>query len=551
MIWKPHYVGIFAQDSCKLYCRAEQTGGYYLLKDKVIDGTNCLENNKCINGLCVEAGCDNVIYSKRELDSCGVCAGDNSTCSLVEGAFNQRKVKYGYNFVVKIPANAINIVIRQLNGTIDDDNSLALRTSNGSYLINGDAVISTYERVVWYEGVKIEYTGTGVSKESEVIESTNDSSVEDEMLRISNDEQRLRAEYNSQLDRLKHNKVAYSMDYMNRLHAHRYKIKEYRQQLQNLVKGKSMKSSGNQGKKPTKEPKQFVEMLVIKQTLKKPLIVEVLSVGRLVKPDIRYRYSISKQAVYKSQFDKQSIKQDKNHLKKAVGAIKQHSTYWNYQIKNDRSGESKKELDHLRIDKLNLKSNDKAILNKLKIYAHTGQKKRYDKTDPDSKPVDKPNDLNQTLTNNEEYFLNQRYEISVGKNLHVKKGTKQVKIRCPSYRSVVNTKWYKNGIEMQFLNRPIKSMNESIEQALSDFGEQNDASDQANPNDNRKENYKRPLSHTLNRSTTDQTIKTFKQSSRFHLDKLGALIIRNIKKMDRGVYTCPLHTGHHSQLVVI
>ena len=85
--WITHLNGISREESCKLYCKAKETGLYYLLSDKVIDGTDCMETDKCLNGICVKSGCDNVIYSKKGLDSCRVCGGNNSTCNLVEGLF--------------------------------------------------------------------------------------------------------------------------------------------------------------------------------------------------------------------------------------------------------------------------------------------------------------------------------------------------------------------------------------------------------------------------------------------------------------------------------
>ncbi|GBO05684.1 A disintegrin and metalloproteinase with thrombospondin motifs 20 [Araneus ventricosus] len=39
--WVPHYTGVEPKDRCKLYCRAAGTAAYFLLKERVIDGTTC------------------------------------------------------------------------------------------------------------------------------------------------------------------------------------------------------------------------------------------------------------------------------------------------------------------------------------------------------------------------------------------------------------------------------------------------------------------------------------------------------------------------------
>lgn len=54
---------------CKLYCRVKHDSSYYLLRDKVRDGTKCTVNSFdiCVNGMCKPAGCDNVLDSNATL----------------------------------------------------------------------------------------------------------------------------------------------------------------------------------------------------------------------------------------------------------------------------------------------------------------------------------------------------------------------------------------------------------------------------------------------------------------------------------------------------
>lgn len=111
---------VLPQDHCKLYCQVE-SNQYYMLRDKVIDGTPCGPDtfHICVNGQCKPAGCDHVLNSTAELDTCGVCRGDNSTCQRITGSYNASV--YGYTKVAKIPAGSSYIDIRQ-HGWLDSHN---------------------------------------------------------------------------------------------------------------------------------------------------------------------------------------------------------------------------------------------------------------------------------------------------------------------------------------------------------------------------------------------------------------------------------------------
>lgn len=159
--WVPQHAGINLQESCKLYCRAVGTSAYFVLKDKVIDGTPCSPDtfDMCVNGKCLPAGCDHRLDSNKKLDMCGICGGDNSTCRVVAGHFNS--VEYGYNHIVLIPAGASNLDIRQFGyQNSNDDNYLALRDSSGKYILNGDFMVSMFPKVLQYGGTLLEYTGS-------------------------------------------------------------------------------------------------------------------------------------------------------------------------------------------------------------------------------------------------------------------------------------------------------------------------------------------------------------------------------------------------------
>lgn len=65
-------------EQCKLYCRVQGTSNYFMLKDKVIDGTKCSIDSFdiCINGRCVVAGCDNRMGSNAKLGEIVTITGD-------------------------------------------------------------------------------------------------------------------------------------------------------------------------------------------------------------------------------------------------------------------------------------------------------------------------------------------------------------------------------------------------------------------------------------------------------------------------------------------
>ncbi|XP_038554400.1 A disintegrin and metalloproteinase with thrombospondin motifs 20-like, partial [Micropterus salmoides] len=155
------------KDRCKLFCRAAGTTVYYQLKDRVIDGTPCGMDtfDICVQGLCRQAGCDHVLNSKARNDKCGVCGGDNSSCKTLAGTFND--AQYGYNTVVRIPAGATNIDIKQVSysGKPEDDSYLALSDSQSNSLLNGNFVVAMFKREITFKGTIIDYSGSDTKVE--------------------------------------------------------------------------------------------------------------------------------------------------------------------------------------------------------------------------------------------------------------------------------------------------------------------------------------------------------------------------------------------------
>ncbi|XP_043945893.1 A disintegrin and metalloproteinase with thrombospondin motifs 4 [Protopterus annectens] len=159
--WVPKYTGISDKDRCKLTCQSKEKGYYYVMSQKVADGTPCGPDTTsvCVRGQCMDAGCDRVIGSKKKLDKCQVCGGNGSTCTKVFGSF--KKPRYGYNDVVTFPAGATSIFIQQhsISKAPYDNVYLALKKSDGTNILNGNYILAPSERDISVDGLTLHYSG--------------------------------------------------------------------------------------------------------------------------------------------------------------------------------------------------------------------------------------------------------------------------------------------------------------------------------------------------------------------------------------------------------
>ncbi|KAB1264218.1 A disintegrin and metalloproteinase with thrombospondin motifs 9 [Camelus dromedarius] len=90
------------------------------------------------------------------------------------------KYSGSYNIVVRIPAGATNIDVRQhsFSGKSEDDNYLALSSSKGEFLLNGDFVVTMSKREIRIGNAIIEYSGS-----DNVVERINSTDrIEQELL---------------------------------------------------------------------------------------------------------------------------------------------------------------------------------------------------------------------------------------------------------------------------------------------------------------------------------------------------------------------------------
>ncbi|NWI49068.1 ATS7 metalloproteinase, partial [Calyptomena viridis] len=123
---------------CELHCRPEHEYFAEKLRDAVVDGTPCYEQDTsrdmCINGICKNVGCDYEIDSHAVEDRCGVCHGDGSTCHTVHRTFEDSE-GLGYVDIGIIPVGAREIRIEEV---AEAGNFLALRSEDPEkYFLNG------------------------------------------------------------------------------------------------------------------------------------------------------------------------------------------------------------------------------------------------------------------------------------------------------------------------------------------------------------------------------------------------------------------------------
>uniref|UniRef100_A0A3P9NSI4 ADAM metallopeptidase with thrombospondin type 1 motif, 10 n=1 Tax=Poecilia reticulata TaxID=8081 RepID=A0A3P9NSI4_POERE len=139
--WKPYRGG--GVKPCSLNCLAEGYNFYTERAPAVVDGTPCRDDSLdvCVNGECKHVGCDRVLGSDVREDRCRICGGDGSSCTSVEGVFNDSLPEGDYEEVVRIPKGSVFIHIQELNISLN-----YLRNKNDQYFINGKLNIDTPRR---------------------------------------------------------------------------------------------------------------------------------------------------------------------------------------------------------------------------------------------------------------------------------------------------------------------------------------------------------------------------------------------------------------------
>ncbi|XP_010767495.1 ADAMTS-like protein 2 [Notothenia coriiceps] len=136
--WKPLYPDDYVHISsnpCDLHCTTAD--GQRQLMETARDGTSCKYSSYrgvCVDGKCEPIGCDGVLFSSKTLDKCGVCQGDGSSCSRVNGNFRRGATTLGYSFITQIPEGSWDIQIIERKKSVD---VLAVTDQAGNFFFNG------------------------------------------------------------------------------------------------------------------------------------------------------------------------------------------------------------------------------------------------------------------------------------------------------------------------------------------------------------------------------------------------------------------------------
>ncbi|KAK6188792.1 hypothetical protein SNE40_004898 [Patella caerulea] len=140
LTWKP----VYSKDRpCELNCQADVRSNYYNF-GQVQDGTRCSTTDYyvCIEGICKRVGCDGIIESPTKVDMCGICDGENDTCTFIQKTVMSRFPRHdtefpGYYRIVTIPRGS-----RHFKVLDNSRNNIALMDNDHNFIINGNRNLS-------------------------------------------------------------------------------------------------------------------------------------------------------------------------------------------------------------------------------------------------------------------------------------------------------------------------------------------------------------------------------------------------------------------------
>ena len=123
----------------------------------MIDGTPCSydhPSNMCVQGKCIQVGCDRILNSPLSEDKCGICAGDGSKCSTHSRTLKKRLGRELTKFYV-IPKGVRNVEVLE---TLTNNVSLLIMRERRSGITFFDG--SSFKGIQWNtvaEGAKFQF----------------------------------------------------------------------------------------------------------------------------------------------------------------------------------------------------------------------------------------------------------------------------------------------------------------------------------------------------------------------------------------------------------
>lgn len=139
---------------CDLYCRI----GFSLKPlGRVKDGTICYgsQKNPCIQGICRNVGCDNVVDSNTRPDRCLKCGGNGDSCHHIDKNYTRSHTQAGAanaDTIVELAVGTFKVKFQMKKQT---RNTLGVQDENGTYLCGGHMGLSQSVKAA---GTEIIYT---------------------------------------------------------------------------------------------------------------------------------------------------------------------------------------------------------------------------------------------------------------------------------------------------------------------------------------------------------------------------------------------------------
>ncbi|CAN8005159.1 unnamed protein product [Ixodes hexagonus] len=131
-----------ASDPCSLTCQAREFKFMAKLAPRAQDGTRCRQGalDMCVQGKCLPVGCDLELGSYLEVDECGICGGNGTSCrapafAWSETPFSECSVTCGGGFQESHPVCTSSDTGAEVDDrlcNVDDRPDSRVRTCNGN-----------------------------------------------------------------------------------------------------------------------------------------------------------------------------------------------------------------------------------------------------------------------------------------------------------------------------------------------------------------------------------------------------------------------------------